>query len=184
MPLQKKSPREEFDKGSVSMEDADTGKSETKHFDCPEQEAYLNLWRTYDCLKSLEDSLFGEFDLSAQQYNALRLLKAQHPDSMPTLVLGRRLISRCPDTTRMLDRLEARGLVVRNRPPHNRRMVEITITPDGLELLQKMRERVLEMHSKQLGHLDAVQLGQLSHFLKLARKPHEDATCDWLDHEG
>ncbi|MFM8728304.1 MAG: MarR family transcriptional regulator, partial [Planctomycetaceae bacterium] len=77
-------------------------------FDSAEQEAFLNLWRTYDCLKGLEESVFGEYQLSAQQYNALRLLRAVHPGSLPTLSLGRRLISRSPDTTRMLDRLEDR----------------------------------------------------------------------------
>jgi hypothetical protein len=62
-------------------------------FDCLEQEVFLNLWRTYDRLKSLEDEVFGRVGLSAQQYNALRLLRSVYPDSMPTLVLGGRLIS-------------------------------------------------------------------------------------------
>ena len=57
-------------------------------FDSLEQEAYLSLWRTYDRLKTLEDELFGRYDLSAQQYNALRLLRSAHPNTMPTLALG------------------------------------------------------------------------------------------------
>src|SRR5689334_16876448 len=80
-------------------------------FDSLHQEAYLNLWRTYDRLKALEDELFAKVDLSAQQYNALRLLEASHPTTVPTLTLGTLLISRAPDMTRMLDRLEDRGLV-------------------------------------------------------------------------
>ena len=88
-------------------------------FDSLQQEAYLNLWRTYDRLKVVEDELFVQFDLSAQQYNALRLLDAVHPGAMPTLALGQRLISRAPDMTRMLDRLEERGLVQRERRPEN-----------------------------------------------------------------
>ena len=53
-------------------------------FDTLQQEAYLSLWRTYDRLKSLEDEMFADFDLSAQQYNSLRLLEAVHPATMPT----------------------------------------------------------------------------------------------------
>src|SRR5436305_6035698 len=94
-----------------------------RSFDSPEQEVFLNLWRTYDRLRALEDELFGRHDLTAQQYNALRLLKAEHPASVPTLVLASRLISRAPDITRLLDRLEVRGLVRRDRPAENRRRV-------------------------------------------------------------
>ena len=85
-------------------------------FDSLYQQAYLNLWRTYDRLKAIEDDLFARSDLSAQQYNALRLLQAAHPGTIPTLTLGARLISRAPDMTRMLDRLEDRGLVRRMEP--------------------------------------------------------------------
>ena len=58
-------------------------------FDSLQQEAYLALWRTYDRLRSLEDELFGGFDLTAQQYNLLRLLAISHPDLVPTLSLVR-----------------------------------------------------------------------------------------------
>src|SRR5262245_66329636 len=80
-------------------------------FDSLEQEVFLNLWRTYDRLRALEDELFGRFGLTAQQYNVLRLLKAQHPVTTPTLALANRLITRAPDITRMLDKLEQRGLI-------------------------------------------------------------------------
>ena len=104
-----------------------------------------------------------------------------HPLSMRTLVLGRRLISRGPDTTRMLDRLEQRGLVSRQRRSDNRRVVETLITAAGIELLDRMSERVLAMHQQQLGHLQARQLSQLTELLRAAREPHEDSSCDWLN---
>ena len=150
-------------------------------FDSPEQEAYLNLWRTYDCLKACEDELFGRWQLSAQQYNALRLLQSVLPGSMQTLALGRRLISRSPDTTRMLDRLEQRQLIVRERRVENRRVVEIAITSDGTKLLDEMSDAVTEMHRGQLGHLNRTEQRDLIALLKRIRKPHEDASCDWLD---
>lgn len=155
--------------------------SRQQRFDSPEQEVFLNLWRTYDCLKALEDELFPRYGLSPQQYNALRLLRSQHPGSMPTLALGRRLISRAPDTTRVLDRLEKRGLIVRERRADNRRVVEVTITEEGLALLDEMREAVCQMHQRQLGHLGRGGQEELVKLLKRARQPHEDASCDWLD---
>src|SRR5262250_2321213 len=97
-------------------------------FDSLEQEVYLSLWRTYDRLRALEDELFAGFDLTAQQYNALRLLRAVHPKTLRTLALADRLVSRAPDITRLLDKLEARDLVVRERLRGNRRVVEVGIT--------------------------------------------------------
>src|SRR4051812_19730707 len=102
-----------------------TGSTEARpaarRFDSPEQEAFLSLWRTYDRLRALEDDLFATFDLTPQQYNALRLLRADDPDPVPTLALAERLVSRAPDITRLLDKLEHRGLVARTRKPGDRR---------------------------------------------------------------
>src|SRR5258708_21856814 len=94
-----------------------------RRFDSLEQEAFLNLWRTYDRLRALEDELFARHDLTPQQYNALRLLCGQHPEKIRTLDLAARLLSRAPDITRLLDKLDQRGLIDRDRPPENRRIV-------------------------------------------------------------
>lgn len=140
-----------------------------------EQEVFLNLWRTYDRCKSLEDEAFSKAGISAQQYNTLRLLRSVYPDSMPTLVLGSRLISRAPDMTRLLDKLEQRGYLLRERRPENRRVVEVTITEAGLRLLDELAEPVQECHRRQVGHLNPAQLRQLAQLLKAARLPHEVA---------
>src|SRR5437762_3403524 len=79
-------------------------------------------------------------DLTAQQYNALRLLKAAYPQPLPTLALASRLISLAPDITRLLDKLHQRKLVERTRPADNRRTVMISITPAGLALLSKLAD--------------------------------------------
>lgn len=150
-------------------------------FDSLEQEVFLNLWRTYDCLKVLEDELFSQYGISPQQYNALRLLESASPSGMQTLTLGRKLISRGPDTTRILDRLEKSGWVSRSRPAENRRVVEVAITSDGLALLKKIRPAILEMHKRQLGHLSERQQRDLIRLLKAARKPHDDASCSWME---
>ncbi len=143
-------------------------------FDSVEQEVFLQLWRTYDRLKAIEEELFGQFELSAQQYNALRLLDVAHPAGMRTMDLGRSLVSRSPDTTRMLDRLGKRGLIERSRSAANRRVVEVTITKQGRALLGEMSQLLLDMNERQLGHLSSRQLAELARLLKLARKPHED----------
>jgi DNA-binding MarR family transcriptional regulator len=149
------------------------------HFDSLEQEAFLNLWRTYDRLRNEEDTLFSTYDLTAQQYNALRLLRAVHPGSLPTLSLAAKLISRAPDITRLLDKLVQRGLVVRCRPPQNRRVVEVGITPEGLDLVRELDEPVRQCHVRQLGHLSPIQLRSLIELLRMARHPHESADGPW-----
>jgi DNA-binding MarR family transcriptional regulator/F0F1-type ATP synthase assembly protein I len=122
-----------------------------RRFDSLEQEAFLNLWRTYDRLRAEEDALFGRCDLTPQQYNALRLLRGARPDGLPTLSLAARLVSRAPDITRLLDKLEARGLVARRRLPENRRVVQVAITDAGLELLAELDSSVRACHRRQLG---------------------------------
>lgn len=148
-------------------------------FDSSQQEVYLNLWRTYDRLRSIEDAVFSQFDLTAQQYNTLRLLRGEHPQKLHTLVLAKRLVSKAPDITRLLDRLEQRKIISRERPDDNRRVVKVGITPQGLKLLQKLDHEVLECSQKQLGHLDALQLNHLVSLLRLARKPHEETDSFW-----
>jgi DNA-binding MarR family transcriptional regulator len=156
-----------------------TRRSRVPHFDSAEQEAYLNLWRTYDRLRMLEDDLFGGYGLTAQQYNALRVLRGSHPERMPTLAVASRLVSRAPDITRMIDRLAERGLVDRERPADNRRLVLIGITDAGLELLRQLDAPVRECGRKQLGHLTPAELAELVLLLHRARGPHEDAGTAW-----
>src|ERR1700722_16567249 len=97
-----------------------------RRFDSTQQQAYLALWRTYDRLRALEDELFTKFELTAQQYNLLRLLQgAQTP--VPTLPPAERLISRAPDITRMIDKLEERGVITRTRSTKDRREVLVEI---------------------------------------------------------
>jgi DNA-binding MarR family transcriptional regulator len=150
-----------------------------RRFDSREQEAYLALWRTYDRLRLLEDELFVEFELTAQQYNLLRLLKAARR-SVPTLALAERLVSRAPDITRMLDRLEERGLIARSRSTNDRRAVLVTIRPAGLALLDRIAGPLRQCHQRQLGHLSAAELESLIALLRSARAPHESPNSPWI----
>jgi DNA-binding MarR family transcriptional regulator len=150
-----------------------------RRFDSPQQEAFLNLWRTYDRLRLLEDELFARHGLTAQQYNALRLLKAAHPKKVATLGLAGRLVSRAPDITRLVDKLVDRGLVERERPADNRRVVNIGITDAGLTLLDELAGAVRECHERQLGHMDEAEMRTLVELLRKARAPHESQDSNW-----
>jgi DNA-binding MarR family transcriptional regulator len=150
-----------------------------RHFDSLEQEAFLNLWRTYDRLRAFEDELFAAHDLTPQQYNALRLLRSQQPEKIRTLDLAARLVSRAPDITRLLDKLEQRGLIDRDRPADNRRTVWIGITPAGMALLDGLQKPIRECHVRQLGHLSGGELKQLVSLLRAARDPHEPPHSEW-----
>jgi DNA-binding MarR family transcriptional regulator len=150
-----------------------------RRFDSLEQEAFLGLWRTYDRLRAVEEELFGRHGLTAQQYNALRLLRGLHPGKVRTLDLAGRLVSRAPDITRLLDRLEERGLIGRDRPADNRRVVYIGITAAGLALLRELAGPLRRCHARQLGHLSRKELADLITLLRAARAPHEDPAGDW-----
>jgi DNA-binding MarR family transcriptional regulator len=150
-----------------------------RRFDSLQQEAFLSLWRTYDRLRACEDELFAARDLTPQQYNALRLLRSQHPEKIRTLDLAARLVSRAPDITRLLDKLEQRGLIDRDRPADNRRVVRIGITPAGNALLESLQKPIRECHMRQLGHLSTTELKDLIALLRAARAPHEPHDSNW-----
>ena len=92
---------------------------------------------------------------------------------LPTLAIAAKLVSRAPDITRLLDRLEARGLVQRERRADNRRVVQVGITPAGKSLLQAMSADVRRCGQRQFGHLANPDLVALIALLKESRAPHE-----------
>ena len=144
-------------------------------FDSLEQEAYLHLWRTYDRLREIDERVFQPHGITAQQYNALRILRSVRPGSLSTSALGARLVSRAPDMTRLLDRLEEQGLVARKRGDENRRVVHVSITARGLAIVKRLAADVNRCGREQLGHLDRKTLEALIGILQAARAPHEDA---------
>ena len=155
-----------------------------KAFDSPQQQVYLSMWRTYDRLRAIEEALFDRWNLTAQQYNVLRLLEAKHPDPLPTLQLSARLISRAPDITRILDKLEDQGWIQRDRSTADRRAVLVALTPKGRLQLKEMATEVKRMHVAQLGHLTVEQMRDLLALLEIARAPHEPQGSDWKKENG
>lgn len=135
---------------------------------CPEEVAFLDLVRTCDLLSRRPALLLKDEDLSATQYNVLRILRGS-PDGLPCGEIACRMITRDPDVTRLLDRLEKRGLIARWRETRDRRVVMAKITAEGLKLLARLDEPVQEMHRRQLGHLGKDRLRELSELLQAAR---------------
>src|SRR6202051_4416840 len=127
------------------------GKSR-RHPECPEEAAFLELVRTTDLLsRGLVRVLKTEY-LSSTQYNVLRILRGA-PEGLPCGEIAKRMITRDPDITRLLDRLEKCGLISRSREARDRRTVMARITGAGLKLLARLDEPVQAAHRKQLGHL-------------------------------
>lgn len=154
--------------------------AKNRRFDSAEQEVYLGLWRTYDRLRELEDAFFAEWELTNQQYNVLRVLAAS-TKVLPTQAVLKRLVSRAPDATRMLDKLVERGWIERKRAEDDRRAYHLAITDTGRKLLEKLAEPLRECHRKQLNHLSAKQLAELMVLLNVARAPHEPDDSPWKD---
>ena len=138
------------------------------HETCKEEEAFVDLLRTTDLLARGVASVLKTEDLSATQYNVLRILRGT-PDGLPCGEIASRMITRDPDITRLLDRLEKHGLIARYRETTDRRVVIARITRSGLNLLARLDEPVRDAHRKQLSHLGRERLGRLTELLEAAR---------------
>ena len=135
---------------------------------CPEETTFLELLRTTDTLSRGLVKVLKFEDLSGTQYNVLRILRGS-PEGLPCGEIASRMITRDPDITRLLDRLEKRGLISRCRETKDRRMVMARITPEGLKLLAGLDEPVQTAHRNQLGHLGRERLRALTELLCASR---------------
>ncbi len=144
---------------------------QSRPFETPELEAYLNVWRTQDRLCGEVSRFLKGFGISLPQYNALRILRGAGSPGLPCLKVAQRMVARVPDITRLLGRMERAGLVERERLASDRRVVRARVTRQGLKLLEKIHEPLLEFHRQQLGHLTPAELTQLSRLLEKARTP-------------
>ena len=133
-----------------------------------EEAVFLDLLRTSEVLSRRIAYQLKDVDLSSNQYNVLRILRGA-PEGLPCGEIGSRMITRDPDITRLLDRLEKRELISRCRETKDRRMVLTRITPAGLKLLAELDEPVQQAHREQLGHLGKERLKALSELLRESR---------------
>jgi DNA-binding MarR family transcriptional regulator len=140
-----------------------------KPFESLEQEAVLNVLHTADVLLQRITAVLKPFKLSHSQYNVLRILRGAGPEGLACREIGERMITRDPDITRLLDRLEARGLLTRTRDQKDRRVITARITPEGGRLLEALDQPIAEVDRQPLQHLGEQRLRTLIQLLELAR---------------
>src|SRR5579864_8809591 len=129
------------------MGDALRHRIQQVHFESAVQEAVLSLLVAADHLRAQTERLCAEFGISASQYNVLRILRGVHPEGHSRCEIARRMIERAPDVTRLVDRLEKRGLVERDRSAADRRLSLTRITPAGIDLLARLAPRLAALES-------------------------------------
>ncbi|QDU55275.1 MarR family winged helix-turn-helix transcriptional regulator [Aeoliella mucimassa] len=147
-------------------------------FDTFEEEVFLNMWRTFDLLQNDTCKLLDEHGLTSQRYNVLRILRGHGKPGLPAGEIAAQMVTRMPDITRLIDRLETDGLVKRTRSEQDRRCVRITSTPKAAKVLAKLDEPLRTIHEQQMNRLSRTELEQLNAMLVNLRKsntPSSDA---------
>jgi DNA-binding MarR family transcriptional regulator len=134
-----------------------------------EEQTLLELVRTTELLSQRPADLIKGEDLSRTQYNVLRILRGS-PDGLSCGDIADRMITKDPDITRLLDRLEKRLLISRSREPQDRRTVVTRITASGLEMLARLDEPLQNTLRDMLGHLGQQRLAELRKLLTACRE--------------
>jgi DNA-binding MarR family transcriptional regulator len=127
-----------------------------------ETRVFVALLIAADRLSQQAEQLMKERSLTGTQYNVLRILRGSEPIGLPCKGIGDRMISHDPDMTRLLDRMEKRGLITRERQVDDRRVVKTRITAAGLDILNKLDGPVLELHRRQFRNLGPTRLKNLA----------------------
>ncbi len=142
-----------------------------RRFHSAEEEAFLNLQRTADVLARGMEQALKPAGLSHTQYNVLRILRGAGPSGLACREIGARMLTHDPDVTRLLDRLETRGLITRSREKGDRRVITTRITRKGMNILEQLDQPMEQALKGQLGHLRNAQLRRLTELLELVRAP-------------
>lgn len=130
--------------------------------DCPgatalEAQVFVAILKAADALSTQAEQLIKASGLTGAQYNVLRILRGAGTEGLPCNRISERMISHDPDMTRMLDRMEARNLISRERQKEDRRVVKGRITDEGLKLLKKLDAPVRDLHKHQFGHMSSTR---------------------------
>ncbi len=143
---------------------------QNRPFRSPYQEAFVSLLRTADLMRRHAGAIVEPFGITPQQYNILRILRGAGEWGLPTLAIGERLIEATPGITRLLDRLEAKGMIRRARCTKDRRQVLCTIAAAGLDLLARLDDPMEAMDRRALGALNGKELRELIRLLDKIRQ--------------
>src|SRR5262249_54747672 len=144
---------------------------QTRPFPSRSDEAGVGLLLTADVVRRHGEAVLAPYGITLQQYNVLRILRGSRPDSLPTLEIAARMIEKAPGITRLLDRLERKGLVRRERCAADRRQILCAITEKGLRLLHAL-EAPLRSSVDPFNRLSEKDLEQLIRLLNALREAH------------
>ena len=142
---------------------------QNKPFASTEEEALLNLARTFEVVQQRLSEALKPYQLTTTQYNVLRILRGAGSDGVTCSQAGERMVNHDPDMTRLLDRLEARKLVERERSREDRRVVITRISKPGMDLVNSLDEPMRLLHKQQAGHIGKEKLEQLIDTLESLR---------------
>src|ERR1700732_933424 len=146
------------------------GEAKQKHLvHSRQQAAVVSILRTANYLRRFSSPLFNQHGIPWQQYNVLRILRGAGLGGLPTLDIAERMIEQAPGITRLLDRLERKKFVRRERPSDNRRQVLCYITKPGLDLLQELDTPFRNRVNQALHRLDESDLEELIRLLTVVR---------------
>ncbi len=143
---------------------------QTKPFASVEEEAFLNLGRTFQVLQEKVAGLLKEYQLTPAQYNILRILRGAAPQGLTCSQASDRMLTPDPDMTRLLDRMEARQLIERERSREDRRVVVTRITKTGLELASQIDRPLEDLLHRMLGGAGKGRLKDLIEILEMLRE--------------
>ncbi len=130
-----------------------------------EARAFIALQKAADALGQQAEQLLKGNGLTGAQYNVLRILRGAEPDGLACSDIADRMISHDPDMTRLLDRMEKRSFITRQRQKDDRRVVKARITSAGLDLLRRLDQPIRELHKNQFRHIPASHLKALVELL-------------------
>ncbi|HVE70083.1 MAG TPA: MarR family transcriptional regulator [Thermoanaerobaculia bacterium] len=136
----------------------------------PAEETAVSLLRTADLVRRTLTAVIEPHGLTLQQYNVLRILRGAGKDGLPTLEIAERMVEQTPGITRLIDRLEIKQRVERERSATDRRQVFVRITPSGLALLAQLDQPIRDAEREALGVVSDRQLAQLLSLLDRARQ--------------
>lgn len=136
--------------------------------DSPSRTAYLNLVIAWDSLHSDFAKLFRAHGLTPTVFNAMRILIQGPKEGMRIGQVGAGLIQSVPDITRLLDRMERDGFVVRSRDLEDRRAVTVRLTAEGRRKCEGLYPAVTKMHKDQLAHMSDRDLNVMARLLEKA----------------
>lgn len=145
---------------------------QSKPFRSRGQELVVGLLRTADLVRRAVDRALAPHDVTPQQYNVLRILRGSGETGLPTLEIGGRMLEQAPGITRLLDRLEVKGWVRRERCPQDRRQVLCWLTPSGLSLVERLDDPVDDADRDAVAMLSAEDQERLLHLLEAIRTGH------------